>query len=327
MATLIKARCLQSPTSMGLLQILTEGLRITQEQGLRDAYRKGRTFTREAAIRRWHRLSGSVDRGKPIYESDWDLLVILDACRFDALQEVADDYGFVENVESRDSVGSYSLSWMKQNFTEDYADEMAKTAMITGNPFTETALDPEQFTHLEEVWRYSWDDEIGTIRPRPLTDRAISVARDDDPDRMIVHYMQPHEPFTTHPELQQGPSASDWAHATNKSIWMRVQEGDIPLDVAREAYYDELRMVLDDVEILLNNVDADTAVITADHGEAMGEYGIYGHARGVAIDALRVVPWAETTAVDAGEHNPAGSKSTETNGGQMERLHDLGYLQ
>jgi len=169
---------------------------------------------------------------------------------------------------------------MKQNFTEDYADEMAKTAMITGNPFTETALDPEQFTHLEEVWRYSWDDEIGTIRPRPLTDRAISVARDDDPDRMIVHYMQPHEPFTTHPRVTTGPVSLRIGRMRQTSLSGCASKRGHSVGRGREAYYDELRMVLDDVEILLNNVDADTAVITADHGEAMGEYGIYGHARG-----------------------------------------------
>lgn len=311
---------------MGTLQILNEGFRIAREQGLRDAYQKGRSFTREAAIRWWHQFSGAANRGTPVYESDWDLLIILDACRFDALRDVADDYDFVENVEPKDSVGSYSLSWMERNFTEEYADEMSETALITGNPFSETALDSDQFARLEEVWRYSWDEEVGTIRPKPLTDKAISVARNDAPDRMIVHYMQPHAPFTTRPELQQGPSASDWANATNKSVWMLVQEGEIPLEPVREAYYNELRMVLNDVELLLNNVDADTAVISADHGEAMGEYGIYGHARGVAIDSLRVVPWAETTAVDSGEYEPTGSKSTEVNGDQIERLQDLGYL-
>jgi hypothetical protein len=109
---------------------------------------------------------------------------------------------------------------------------------------------------------------------------------------------------------------------------MRVQEGEIPLERARTAYYDELRMVLDDVEVLLSNVDAETAVITADHGEAMGEYGIYGHARGVAINALRVVPWAKTTAVDTGEYEPKETRiDVKAEGGQTDRLRDLGYLE
>lgn len=313
---------------MSILSVLRQGVRIAKERGIRDAYHNGRAFAREATLRKWYDLTGASSRGDPIYEREWDLLIVLDACRFDALRNVAADYDFLGEVGSAESVGSYSLSWLRGNFTEQYADQMARTAMITGNPFTETALSPSDFARLEEVWRRTWDEEVGTIRPGPITDTAITVAREDAPDRMIVHYMQPHAPFTTHPELQQGPTASDWADATDKSVWMRVQEGEVSLERVREAYYDELRMVLNEVETLLTNVDAEAAVITADHGESMGECGVYGHARGVAIDALRVVPWAETTAVDAGEYEPETVPSDiEAEGEQTERLRDLGYIE
>lgn len=313
---------------MSVLQVLQGGYRVARERGIRDAYHKAKAFARESVLRKWHDYTGEVTRGVPIYEQEWDLMIVLDACRFDALREMADDYDFLQAVGSTESVGSYSRSWMERNFTSEYADEMTSTTMVTGNPFTETALDPSQFDRLEEVWRYSWDEEIGTIRPRPLTDVAISIARRDEPDRMIVHYMQPHAPFTTHPELQRGPSASNWADATDKSVWMQVQEGEIPVKRARQAYYDELRMVLEDVELLLNNVDAETAVITADHGEAMGEYGIYGHARGVAIDALRIVPWVVGTATDGSKHDPETKPpDSEIDVDQTERLRDLGYLE
>ena len=311
---------------MSLLQLFKGGLRLLRERGIRDTFQEVRAFLREAALRQYHQITGKAERGTPIYGEDWDLLVVLDACRYDFLREAATDHEFLEEVAEFESVGSYSLSWMQGNFSEEYADEMAETVHVTGNPFTETALDPNDFGHLEEVWRYSWDEEVGTIRPRPITDAAVSLAREQDPDRMIVHYMQPHAPFTTHPELQTGPSADDWADAADKSVWMRVQEGEIPLEEAKRAYRDELAMVLEEVELLLNNVDAEKAVVTADHGEAMGESGIYGHARGVAIDALRVVPWALTTAVDSGEHTPDDHRS-ESDGEQTDRLRDLGYLE
>ena len=38
--------------------------------------------------------------------------------------------------------------------------------------------------------------------------------------------------------------------------------------------------VLNDIGILLDNLDAERVVITADHGEAFGEYGILGHKLG-----------------------------------------------
>lgn len=311
---------------MSSLQLLRDGIELARERGIRDTYQKGKAFTREAALRKWHDVNGLADRGDPIYEQDWNLLIVLDACRADMLREVAEDHEFLSDFDVSESVGSYSLSWMERNFTEEYADEMAETVMVTGNPFSESALDDNKFSHLEEVWKYSWDEDIGTIRPRALTDEAISLSRDLNPEQMIVHYMQPHAPFTTHPELQQGPSATDWANATDKSIWMRTQEGDISLERTKNAYMDELQMVLEDVSLLLDNVDAEVAVISADHGEAMGESGIYGHARGVAIDELRVVPWVETTATDSREYIPDNQTSTEE-GDQMDRLRDLGYLE
>lgn len=311
---------------MSSLDLITGAARLLRERGPRDTYHEARAFIREAALRKYHSKTGRVEQGTPIYDQDWDLLVVLDACRVDFLREVAPEFDFLPEVNERTSVGSYSLSWMQRNFVEEYTDEMAETVHVTGNPFSETALDPNEFRRLEEVWRYSWDEDVGTIRPRALTDTAISLAREMDPNQMIVHYMQPHAPFTTAPELQRGPKATDWADATDKSIWMRVRQGEVSLDRARQAYREELRMVLNEVEVLLNNVDANVAIVTADHGEAMGESGIYGHARGVAIDSLRQVPWAPTTAEDRGTHNPIDHRG-DASGVQGDRLRDLGYLE
>jgi len=38
--------------------------------------------------------------GTNIYERDWDALVVLDACRVDILREVADEYEFIDEVDS-----------------------------------------------------------------------------------------------------------------------------------------------------------------------------------------------------------------------------------
>lgn len=311
--------------SQKFLQLGTQGYRILRERGVRDFISEGQAFAREAALREYHRLTGRTRQGEPIYDADWDLFIILDACRPDILREVAGDYPFIRTVDDTRSVGSYSLAWMERTFTDEYADAMAETIHVTGNPFSETALDPNVFRELDEVWRYAWDDDVGTIHPRPLTDRAITLARQHRPERLLVHYMQPHAPFTTHPELQQGPKAEEWVSGANKSIWTSVQEGKVPLETVKGAYRDELRHVLDDVELLLQNIDSDKAIISADHGEAMGEYGLYGHARGVAIDALRVVPWIETEGTDTGDYEPE-QYNTERDSDQTDRLRDLGYM-
>jgi len=66
------------------------------------------------------------------------------------------------------------------------------------------------------------------------------------------------------------------------------------------AYRDNLRWVDDAlVQPLLNNVDA-TVAITADHGNAHGEAGCWGHPGGVDIPALRRVPWLTRQGHDGG---------------------------
>lgn len=50
------------------------------------------------------------------------------------------------------------------------------------------------------------------------------------------------------------------------------------------------------MEDLLESIDADKVVITADHGEAFGEYNIHRHPLGIPIPELRRVPWVETSA-------------------------------
>lgn len=311
---------------MGASELLVNTVRYAREHGVRETLRRGTSFAREASLRWWHSISGREAGGEYVFEREWDLLIILDACRADALSEVADEYPFLDTPGTFESVGSYSLSWMENNFREKYSGEMSRTTLVTGNPFSETALDGGEFKRLEEVWKHTWDEEVGTIPPRPITNRTVSLFREHDLDRAIVHYMQPHEPFTTHPELQEGSSAAEWGDAVDKSVWKRVEEGEIEEERAREAYMDELRMILDEVALLLDNVDAEKVIITADHGEAMGEYGIYGHPRGIAIDELRVVPWYETTARDSGTHEPAVN-SKQLEGDQTQRLRDLGYLE
>lgn len=54
-----------------------------------------------------------------------------------------------------------------------------------------------------------------------------------------------------------------------------------------KAYLDDLRYVLDDVEILLENIAAEHVVLSADHGEAFGECGVYGHPIGFLHAAVR----------------------------------------
>ncbi|WP_199180611.1 hypothetical protein [Haloferax marisrubri] len=282
------------------------------------------------------RLGHVWNYGTPVYERDWDVLLLLDACRYDLMRDVAagGDYPFLEAMESVYSAASMSSEWMEKNFADEYDSEVANTAYVSGNPFSRE-LDGDRFARFDEVWRYGWDDDFGGIPPRRVTDRAIAAGREGDYDRLIVHYMQPHVPFREMPDT----SSVNWgdpeenfgvkrgAEGEERGIWHRYRDGDLAHDAVWDAYRDNLEWVLDDVALLLENLDADTAVISSDHANAMGEWWCYGHPDYAPVPALKRVPWVETTGTDERTYEPTLEPDEEQlNDDEVsDRLEALGY--
>ena len=267
-------------------------------------------------------LAWPLPRGTNVYEREWDLLVVLDACRVDLLRSVADEYDFLGNIERVESVGSMSKEWMAKTFTDEHANEVAETAYVTSNVFSERMLDADRFETLEEVWRDGWDGTADTVLPRTMTDRAIRIARENDPDRLIVHYVQPHHPFV---DLDAGFDADPFGPALSDTVVDALRKGKIDRERFWKAYQDNLRLALDDVELLLSNVDAERVAITADHGDALGEWGIYDHPVGCLHPAVRTVPWATTTATDRDTHDPEIDREVDDSDVE-DRLQALGYV-
>lgn len=300
---------------MGVKKLLNRSREDIRADGFtganRAAYRLVRTGL-GAAIRQVY------SPGKNVFTLDWDVLLILDACRVDLLSEVTDEYEFLESqVPTITSVGSSSQEWIRNTFTDSYSITVAKTAYVTGNPFSDELLDPNEFLLLEEVWRYAWDDKTHTVPARPISDRLIDVMRTENPDRVIAHYMQPHATFIPHSDMQ--------ASGNQESIWMALREGEFEQETVWDAYRDNLRYVLDEVSLVLENIDADTVVISSDHGNAIGEFGIYGHPSGYPISCIREVPWVETSAVDERTYEPEIETITDDDSVE-DRLVDLGYI-
>jgi len=185
----------------------------------------------------------------PVWERDWDVLVLLDGCRLDLCRAVAADGdhdvlpepGAIDDIWS---VGSQSAEWMAETFQPRYAAAMRETAYVTGNPFSAQSGDQlaavdtgplplreADFGWLHEAWRTAWrDDAVSTIPPAPLTDAAIAAWRRRDDlglDRVIVHYMQPHTPFRSRPDWFLGTAAVDeWG-----SVGDEDPDDDAELDV------------------------------------------------------------------------------------------------
>jgi len=215
-------------------------------------------------------------------------------------------------------------AWMEENFSRTYAEEMAETVHVTGSPYSDIELDPADFAVLDEVWKVAWDHDAGTIPPRPITDRAIELCQDRDPAWLLVHYMQPHHPFLGYPELDRGQSIDDFQNEEWNNVWGKLRDDEVSEERVWTAYRDNLRAVLDDVELLLHNIDAERVMITSDYGNSFGKWGIYGHPMHMPLQCLREILWVEASATDTSSYTPEFTTGA-VDDDVSRRLEQLGY--
>ena len=165
--------------------------------------------------------------GTNIFHKEWDVAIILDTCRVDVLKSVADEYDFIEDVGSIWSVGGNSPEWIAQTFDEKHANPIGETIYLSANPHAQTILENKNqykndnhlnykllrhfptvekadLQNVEYIFKYEpmgtsgeCGHERGGTPPRYVTDRAIDVGRNEDFDRLTLHYFQPHSPWVS----------------------------------------------------------------------------------------------------------------------------------
>ncbi len=233
-----------------------------------------------------------------VMEEEWDFLLVLDACRYDMFEEINWIDGKLKKINS---AGSSTTWWIKNNFQDEYPN----TVVITANPHLskiglKEKIGRNPFCHIEDVWDYGWDEELKTVPPG-VVNEAVSKTIKRFPDkRFIIHYMQPHFPFIGENQivhsgfenLRKRSLGSDLIKKEEKNPWDDLAEGKVSLDEFMKAYNSNLKLVLRHVEEILPYLEG-KIVITSDHGNCIGEYGLHQHPGEFNIKPLREVPWLE----------------------------------
>lgn len=114
---------------------------------------------------------------------------------------------------------------------------------------------------------------------------------------MIIHYFQPHAPYIGETKLLGYTDTLPFAHFDNQEasppcrpIWEGVRSGTLDGDLVKRAYRDNLRLVLSEARKLVDAIPKVPAFITSDHGELLGEDGLWGHHE-FDHKKIREVPW------------------------------------
>lgn len=272
---------------------------------------------------------------KNLIEEDWDILIILDACRYDFFKDVYRNY-LDGDVKKALSPAIHTMDWLNKVFPDFYDD----VVYISANPYINSRIevtDPSgnkfsgknHFLKVINVWKWGWDKNMGTVHPSNVN-KALFKAKDNHKNkRFILHYIQPHAPYISENYAHYIPSIKSveatWINKERniiesiniRSLGRKVIQKTLGLDITwkigkllnlsidsqvgaigykegmkglRNAYKENLEVVLESVVELLEHVSGNI-LITADHGEYLGESGRYGHGIVPRRPPIVEVPW------------------------------------
>ncbi len=246
------------------------------------------------------RMVSRLARGRPTLITDrpWDTLIILDACRYDIFMAYwrprAKSHNLESNVPSVTSPASHTKDWVFANFVRNPEKGTLQDAIIvTANPYSSKRFfDMNGWTFplagCVDVWVDFWKTDLKIVKPE-MVYLAAMKASERHAGRLIVHFIQPHFPYLGALDIGNQQIFDD---RYAPGIWGRIKTGDIPVDMAMALYLENLVLAMRWAMKLAESSDG-RVVITADHGNLFGEYGLYWHPPKLYAPELVTVPWLE----------------------------------
>lgn len=275
--------------------------------------------------------------GRNIYDADWDICIILDSTRVDMLREVYDPPRDA-TVDTAWSRGSITTEWLSNTFRPAHASAIGQTGFVSATPHSTTTfrnkewltntervnvpfpsnpiVDSSAFDGFYEVWRTDTNTN-GAVPAETMLKATVEAHHKHE--KVVAHWLQPHEPFIAPNATIRG------GEATEKNVWDGLNRGELDPDAVWQSYMANLDYALQSVEDLLQRVDA-TVLLTSDHGNAFGEWGFYGHPFAWPQTEVRKVPWYMIDAagsVEPPKTNILERKNVDAN--RDEQLRALGY--
>jgi len=277
---------------------------------------------RKWALQRLTAATRRPDQHQRLDALDWDVLVVMDACRYDTLSDVTH-----WPVEACRSPGSATGHWL---------GECEKSGVLAGAHVATGNVNYANFdvgaAAVEDVWRDHWDDRLGNVLPEPVLDAADDFLA-DGARPVVAHLLPPHAPYVARVGetwLPAFPDVDVWrrnpARETGDKLSPQVAmaSGHVDMDRAIAGYRASVESTWNVVTEYVGDWVADdlTVVVTADHGETFGrwrDWALYGHPNRVHVRPLVEVPWVVF-------EQAAPVSQAETAEGVEEKLEALGYV-
>jgi hypothetical protein len=256
-----------------------------------------------------------------ILDKEWDILVLLDACRYDYFERCNPYKGKLTPFD-QGCVGT--KQYYQMNFkNRDCSDVVVINHILLFQDW----LGDTKFHDVVNVYDTHWDQGFGTVLPEPNTEAALEQIEKYPDKRFLIHYAQPHMPYldrgtkivkqkTKKQVVYKNKFQGKVALALNKMknlfppmpFWcvekvfgnsagvgeIYFKEG---FEGLRKSYEYNLIRTLKSVEPITRLTDK-KVVITSDHGKILGEYFLFSHGWWKS-KYVTTVPWFELGEKDA----------------------------
>jgi len=198
------------------------------------------------------------DQRSIIWELDWDYLIVLDACRYDSFEMFNKIKGKYQRVEGP---AGDTIAWLSRTFFDKY-----NIIFYSASPFIAKYMDVggylagNHFKDVIDIWYKGWNNERQTVLP----ETTYEYAKDAKP-RSIIWFEQPHFPPVS--EKDKDLWRMTFPYNVVDANWSNPEISD---EKIRQAHFNSVEAVMPYVEKLVQRFKG-RIIITADHGELLGE--------------------------------------------------------
>lgn len=142
-------------------------------------------------------------------EQNWDVLIVLNAPRYDYFKAVYSKF-FGGDLRAVRSCGSATPEWFYNNFVDNHYSDVV---YISANPYINSKTCTRSYARgirrkliqfcakhhvgrVVDAWMKALDEKTGYITPEKTTIEALkTISRTRGDKRFVIHYIQPHIPF------------------------------------------------------------------------------------------------------------------------------------
>ena len=266
-----------------------------------------------------------------IFNGTWDVLIIIDACRFDKFVEVYKEIFENGKLDKAITPATWTGAWVIEIFEDMFMpdvvflsttiwisskNEKEKTRVITQRlRYGHRLMEFDSRKHFKKIIDIDEPEHLTSV-----TDKLIKTVESYPGNKIICKYLQIHHPYLYYVEKERERSVKkEKLDSYRDNIYefinlflsdetitnIRVKLGKPPIgDITStyvkygregvvKGYTEDLKTILKEVKRAREKFPNKKIVITSDHGELLGEKGRYSHGGFKRGKEIMEVPWFE----------------------------------